>query len=298
MKRPKLNALRAFESSARHLNFSSAGEELGISQAAISQQIRQLEIYLDARLFVRHNRGLSLTGLGEAYYLTVHESLDRLDSVTDQLFPRTHERLITIQCSPSVATLWLIPRLAPFRAEHPEIRLRIVTLGGDSSENAQTHVDLEIINPGPGDSKSQSHKLIDVEISPVCSPDLLRHTQLSNPADVVDNELLHVLGYNDDWHRWFRTFGLRSRRVPAGTSFDGSLMALESAINGGGIMLGRRPFIDNYLVSNDLVLPFGEQYVLGTSYYLRNTDLAARKQDREAVQRWLLSSASETSKGK
>ena len=89
MKRPRLNALRTFEAAGRHLSFSIAGEELGVSQAAVSQQIRQLEGYLDAKLFHRRNRGLSLTSVGEAYHLAAHEALDRLDTIRPAFSRRT-----------------------------------------------------------------------------------------------------------------------------------------------------------------------------------------------------------------
>ena len=87
MRRPRLNVLRTFEAAGRHLSFSLAADELNISQAAVSQQMRQLEAYLGTALFVRHHRRLSLTGTGQAYLNGVHEALDRLDTVTDQLFP-------------------------------------------------------------------------------------------------------------------------------------------------------------------------------------------------------------------
>jgi LysR family glycine cleavage system transcriptional activator len=288
LKRPKLNALRAFESAGRHLSFSSAGTELGVSQAAISQQIRNLENYLDARLFVRRNRGLSLTGIGEAYQLVVHEALDRLDTVTDQLFPETLDHVVTIQCTPSVAILWLIPKLEHFRDYHPEIQMRIVTLDSEHFEQQQSQVDLEISAQTPMTRTASDCRLITVEITPVCSPLLLKSKPVSIPSDLINHHLIHVLGYGDDWHRWFREFGLRSHKVPGGTSFDGSLMAMESAIKGGGIMLGRRPFIDQYLESNELVRPFGENYSLNATYFLRTTENTRRGNDIKVVRDWLV----------
>ncbi len=291
MKRPKLNALRAFEAAGRHLNFSKAGSELGISQAAISQQIRTLEDYLDARLFIRRNRGLSLTGIGEAYQLVVHESLDRLDTVTDQLFPEIQAHVVTIQCAPSVATLWLIPKLAEFRIHHPGIQLRIVTLDSEHPEGRQSQIDLEITSQISKSENIHEVELIKVNIAPVCSPLLLEKSPLSIPTDVIDHHLLHVLGYSEDWHRWFRSFGLRNYKVPVGTSFDGSLMALESASKGGGIMLGRSPFIDQYLESNELVLPFGQQFTLTTTYYLRSSENIRQRQDIKILRDWLKKAA-------
>ncbi len=291
MKRPKLNALRAFEAAGRYLNFSKAGSELDISQAAISQQIRTLENYLNARLFIRRNRGLSLTGIGEAYQLVVHEALDRLDTVTDQLFPEVQAHVVTIQCTPSVATLWLIPKLADFRIHHPGIQLRIVTLDSELPEGQQSQIDLEITSQISKTENIDEDELIKVKIAPVCSPSLLEKTPLSNAADIIDHHLIHVLGYSEDWHRWFRSFGLRNYKVPVGTSFDGSLMALESASKGGGIMLGRKPFMDQYLESNELVLPFGQQFTLTSTYYLRSSENTRRRQEINALRGWLKKAA-------
>ncbi len=291
MKRPKLNALRAFEAAGRQLSFSKAGSELGVTQAAISQQIRKLELYLDARLFVRHNRGLSLTGAGQAYQMAVHEALERQDTVTDQLFPDAQAHVVTIQCTPSVATLWLIPRLAHFRGQHPGIQLRIITLDSEYLEQRHAYTDLEIIAQAPAVAIAGIEKLLMVEIMPVCSPSLVEKFPLSKPADVLGHHLLHVLGYRDDWHRWFRRFDIRDRKVPDGTSFDGSLMALESAMKGGGIMLGRRPFIDQYLESGELVLPFQQQYSLSATYYIRSPDNARQGHDIKIVKDWLINTA-------
>ncbi|MGI9291294.1 MAG: LysR family transcriptional regulator, partial [Gammaproteobacteria bacterium] len=115
MKRPRLNILRTFEAAGRRLSFSQAAEDLKISQAAVSQQIRQLEAYLDTALFIRHHRRLSLTSTGQAYLDAVHEALDRLDSVTDQLFPGRHHPTVTLNCTSGVAALWLVPQLKAFQ---------------------------------------------------------------------------------------------------------------------------------------------------------------------------------------
>jgi LysR family glycine cleavage system transcriptional activator len=291
MKRPRLNALRAFEAAGRHLSFSVAGEELGVSQAAVSQQIRQLESTLDARLFARRNRGLSLTSVGDAYHLAVHEALDRLDAITDQLFPGARDHVVTVQCTPSVATLWLIPRLGQLHAAHPNIDLRIVTLASGPGGGGAGLVDIEIATLDPGTAGSNCRELMTARIAPVCAPSLLRGGRLSRPSDVLQFDLLHVLGYRDDWHRWFRSTGLSDQKVPGGVSFDGSLMALEAAVNGDGIMLGRRPFIDPHLQSGDLVLAFGDRHALTTTYYLRWPEAARNRRDVTAVMDWLVGMA-------
>ena len=143
----------------------------------------------------------------------------------------------------------------------------------------------------PADAGPNCHELMTARIAPVCAPSLLRGGRLSRPSDVLKFDLLHVLGYRDDWHRWFRASGLSDQKVPGGVSFDGSLMALEAAVNGDGIMLGRRPFIDPHLQSGDLVLPFGDRHALTTTYYLRWPEAARNRRDVTAVIDWLVAMA-------
>ncbi|MCH8177511.1 MAG: LysR family transcriptional regulator, partial [Proteobacteria bacterium] len=127
MRRPRLNILRTFEAAGRYLSFSLTADDLKVSQAAVSQQMRQLEAYLKTPLFVRHHRRLSLTSIGQAYLEAVHEALDRLDSVTDRLFPGRQNQTVTLRCTSVVAILWLAPQLVSLQKRHPNIDLRINT---------------------------------------------------------------------------------------------------------------------------------------------------------------------------
>ncbi len=205
MRRPRLNILRTFEVAGRRLSFSLAAEELNISQAAVSQQMRQLETYLGAALFVRHHRRLSLTGTGQAYLDAVHQALDRLDAVTDQLFPGRPHQIVTLRCTSSVATLWLAPQLGSFQKRHPDVDLRIRTLDRDYGDRNSSRTDLEIVISSEDTTDLHTRKLLTSTIMPVCSPKLLsRRARPNQPADVLAFELIHVLGYDDDWHRWFR----------------------------------------------------------------------------------------------
>ncbi len=256
MKRPRLNALRTFEAAGRHASFSLAARDLGISQAAVSQQIRHLESYLGAPLFVRNNRRLALTGAGEAYLLAVGEALDRLDTITDQLFPdRADGQVVTLLCTASVATLWLVPRLADLQRACPGTELRVRTLDG-RRDGPEAMADLEIVLLDEAGPPPKTRHWLTANLVPVCSPNLVaRHATLHGPGDLARLPLIHVLGYAEDWHRWFRAAGLQGVAIPVGPTFDGSLMALEAAVNGDGVMLGRRPFIDQHLASGSLVQP-------------------------------------------
>ncbi len=295
MKRPRLNILRTFEAAGRRLSFSQAAEDLKISQAAVSQQIRQLEAYLNTPLFVRHNRRLSLTGTGQAYFDAVHEAIDRLDTVTDQLFPARQHQVVTLHCSASIATLWLAPELKSFQTFHPEIELRIKTLDQSHRAQSPTHSDLDIFIPRDGNIDVNAVKLLTSTITPICSPTLLANGHRpQQPKDLLQLELIHVLGYDDDWHRWFRQHELDDAVIPRGLSVDGSLIALEAAQRGDGVMLGRRPFIDRHLASGELVEVFSQPFQLSADYYLRQPPKNIARRESKIVVNWLTALAAQS----
>lgn len=285
MKRPKLNMLRTFDIAGRRLSFSRAAAELNISQAAVSQQIRSLERDLGSPLFVRGHRSLALTSAGSAYLSAVHEALDRLDSVTDQLFPGRPNQTVTIRCTSSIATLWLAPRVGAFHAANPEITLRLQTLDSEQKTGHAEGADLEIFVSAQDVSDTKTEKLLSATITPVASPDLLARTPRPKTAgDIIGCELVHILGYDDDWHRWVRRHGPKDTAAPRGLMVDGSVIAIETALHGNGIMLGRRPFINQYLQSGKLVEVFAQPLILTADYYVRRFS-PGRSCDR--VLQWL-----------
>lgn len=286
MKKPRLNLLRTFDAAGRYMNFSAAAEDLKISQSAVSQQIRQLEDYLGADLFNRHNRRLSLTSTGQAYFEVVRETLDRLDTVTAQLFPVRERQIVSLLCSSSIAALWLVPRLKSLQRKYPGIELRINTL--DQAQGSASNSDLEICIAADGQGGPDVEPLLSATVTPICSPGLLRQRERPRtPGDLLEYELIHVLGYEDGWHRWFRRNGVRESRVPDGLALDGSLIAIEAAQRGEGVMLGRRPFIDRYLESGDLVEVFAEPWHLKAEYCLRRSPRSANRREVERVADWL-----------
>lgn len=289
MKRPRLNILRTFEVAGRRLSFSLAADDLNISQAAVSQQIRQLEAYLNTALFVRHHRSLSLTSSGQAYLDAVHEALDRLDSITDQLFPGRQHQAVSLHCTSSVATLWLAPQLKSFQNAHPNIDLRINTLDLAYEDRHSGKADLEIFTAGDIIKDAHTTKLFTSTILPVCSAKLFsKGPQPGEPGDVLEHELIHVLGYDDDWHRWFRKYQLNDVNVPNGLSVDSSLIAIEAVERGDGIMLGRRPFIDHHLESGELAEVFKKPFHLYADYHLRKPPQISGRHASSKVAAWLV----------
>jgi LysR family glycine cleavage system transcriptional activator len=288
LKRPRLNILRTFEAAGRRLSFSLAAQDLNISQAAVSQQMRQLEAYLDTALFIRHHRRLSLTSTGQSYFDTVREALDRLDSVTDQLFPGKHHQTVTLRCTSGVAALRLVPHLNAFQKLHRNIEIRIKTLEQIEDNHKIRAPDLEILIAGDAENDPTAVKLFTSIITPVCSPRLFTQRQRPiRPDEILEFELIHVLGYDDDWHRWFRNHVQNDVNVSRGLLVDGSLIAIEAAQRGDGIMLGRRPFIDHHLQSGDLTEVFSSPYHLHADYYLRQAPETALRRECKIVANWL-----------
>jgi LysR family glycine cleavage system transcriptional activator len=289
MRRPRLNILRTYEAAGRRLSFSLAAAELNISQAAVSQQIRQLEAYLGTQLFVRHHRRLSLTNTGQTYLHAVHEALDRLDTITDQLFPNRPHQVVTLRCTSSIAALWLAPHMGVFRKQHPDIDLRIRTLehdpGGANSSGAE--LEIIILNEEPADPHAR--KLLTTTITPVCSPRIFaERPHPAAPADILAFDLIDIVGYDDDWHRWFRRHGLDKVAVPRGFSVDSSLLAIEATQRGDGIMLARRPFVDRFLQSGELVEVFRAPFHLHATYYLRHRLETKSRRLSKTVADWLI----------
>ncbi len=289
MKRPRLNILRTFEAAGRYLSFSLAAQELNISQAAVSQQMRQLEAYLGTPLFVRHHRRLSMSNSGQAYLYGVHEALDRLDAITDNLFPDRPHQVVTLRCTSSIAALWLAPHLGKFRKLHPDIDLRIRTLDSDHGEIKSTGAELEIVILNEAEPDPHAVRLLTTTITPVCSPKAFANR--ARPvvaADLLSFELIDIVGYDDDWHRWFRRHELDTIAVPSGFSVDSSLIAMEATQRGDGIMLGRRPFIDRLLRSGELMEVFTQPLHLHADYYLRHRRGTKGQRLSKIVADWLV----------
>jgi LysR family transcriptional regulator, glycine cleavage system transcriptional activator len=294
MRRPRLNILRTFEAAGRHLSFALAAAELNISPPAVSQQMRQLEAYLGSPLFVRHGRRLTLSSTGQAYHETVHQAIERLDTVTDQLFPDKQGQQVTIRCTPSVATLWLVPQLGAFHKNHPEIDLSIRTLDAEYGDATAADIDLEIVTLSEPVSDEHTKILLTTSIVPVCAPDFLNGVpRPKEPKDILDFELIHLLGYDEDWHKWFGQFHSEPVKIPKGVKVDGSLIAMEMAQRGEGVMLGRRPFINHLLKSGELIEVFEKPKALHASYYLRDLAQPKRNRARDLVADWLVNLAVE-----
>ena len=264
---PPLNALRAFEAAARHLSFTRAAEELHVTQAAISHQVKALEERLAITLFRRLNRTLLLTDEGQSYLPAVREAFDIIDGATARLQARDRAGSLTVSCMPSFAAAWLVRRLGRFRDLHPEIDVRV-----DPTDRvvdfAREDADIAI-RYGRGDWPGvTAERFLTEDVFPVCSPALLDGPHpLRVPSDLRHHTLLHDL-FETDWRRWLVAADVSGVDPRRGPSFNDSSMVLQAAVDGQGVALGRSALAAADLAAGRLVRPFDVSLPVESAFYI------------------------------
>jgi LysR family glycine cleavage system transcriptional activator len=266
-KLPPLNALRAFEASARQLSFTKAAEELFVTQAAISHQIKSLEEHLGIKLFMRKNRSLLLSEEGQSYYLDIKEIFTALHEATEKLLARGAKGAITVSMQPSFAIQWLVPRLNTFNQLHPEIDVRIKAV--DQADNSLTEdVDIAIYYGRGRWNGVYAEKLHTEYLIPVCSPLLLQGKKpLDTVADLTQHTLLHDTSRRD-WKRWFKEVGVKGANVNHGAIFSHSSMVLQAAIYGQGVALVNSVLAKPDIDMGRLIVPFEHVLISKSSFYI------------------------------
>jgi LysR family glycine cleavage system transcriptional activator len=286
---PPLNSLRVFEVAARRLSFTRAAEELHVTNAAVSHQIKLLEDHLGIDLFVRSNNVLKLTEAGELYLHRIREGFKIFQQATDALL-NDNNVLLRVGVPPSFGSKWLVPRLYRFLNRHPQIRVEIVSELDRSYRDCDVSIDFR--RKQFADFRIEA--FIATEVFPVCSPALA--AQLASPQDLGRQTLLHeVIAMNEpdypSWRSWFATLGLPNPETRQGPLFTLALMALQAAIDGQGIALGQGLLVEYDMAAGRLVRPFQVEVPLRLDYYLI---YAADMQENAAFQafhQWLLSEA-------
>lgn len=249
---PPLNALRAFEAAARHLSFTKAADELHVTQAAVSHQIKGLEEWLGLPLFRRVNRGLVLTDAGQTYLPPLRDALDLMANATERLFRKDSTGALTISTMPSFAAKWLVLRLGHFQAKHPELDLRLHTTA-QMVDFAQQDVDVAIRFGSGNWPDLRVERLLNEDIFPVCSPRLLPN--LACPADLKRHTLLHD-DYMITWASWLTAAGVEGIDVERGPRYTDSALVLQAAMEGQGVALARQVLVADDLAAGRLVRPF------------------------------------------
>lgn len=287
---PPLSSLRVFEAAARHGSFRKAADELNLTASAVSHGIQTLENWLGVELFHRESRGLRLTHAGEVYAPLVNEALSVLAKATEQLPGRAATGTLSVSCAPTIANRILLPRLSRFLGQFPDIRLtldtshRLIDLTLDDFDVA--------IRPAPTKKPAPNWTLLATEtLVPVCSPRLKEQVASRELADLLARTpLIHVTSVSADWSHWFRASGLEMPdSIDDGLRVDTIQMALEAAARGLGIVLGRRPLVDDDIAAGRLV-PLAEHAIpSGNGYWLVTSETEFQKPEVKKFRHWLLS---------
>ena len=282
-----LPALRAFEASARHLSFSRAADELFVTQAAVSHQIRRLEDFLGVRLFRRLNRAVMLTDEGQALFGPVHNAFNGVDAAVRQVRGGLDSKRLTVSSLPSVASRWLVPRLGSFMEAYPDIDLRLAP-NHDLTDFERDDVDV-VVRYGRGRYPGLHVEwLFDEDLYPMCSPRLIgRFGNLDSPADLARYPLLHD-DNRIDWTSWLRLVGADEVDPARGPVFNDSSMLIQAAVAGQGIALARSVLAEDDLEAGRLVRLFEQALPAELAYYLVYPPEHGQRPTVQAFRSWVL----------
>lgn len=284
---PPLTSLRAFEAAGRHLSFTKAAEELTVTQAAISHQVKALEEHLDAALFLRLPRQLELTKAGKILLPVVRNSFDRISDSVAKLNSEVSSKALTIRLAPSFATKWLSPRLDDFRRLHPDIDLSL-NLGNEPVDFRRQPVDIAITY-GKGDWKGVvSEHLLSIDFYPVCSPAIMQGDHpLITPGDLRHHTLLHDTNHKH-WSDWLDLAGASDVDPNHGTVVDDTNVLIQATMDGLGVALGSTLFVADRLASGKLVKPFETTLHSDFAYYVVCPKPHLKKTPVAQFRSWLL----------
>lgn len=290
-----LTLLRSFEAAARHLSFSKAARELGVTPAAVSNQIRLIEQAVEAPLFWRTSRSMRLTRQGVTLLGAAAEALLLIDDAVARIAGLAGGATLTVTTAPSFAAKWLVPRLPHFRAAHPDIDVRIdvserlVDFGQDDADVA--------IRFGNGNYPGmKADRLFAETVFPVCSPAFLDgETGLRRPADLRHHTLIHLDWHAQsetwpDWRMWLLAAGVDGVDPTRGLHFSITALALQAAVAGQGIALGNTSLVSDDIAAGRLVRPFDLSLKVAPefAYYIAAPRAKADRPLVKAFREWVL----------
>jgi LysR family glycine cleavage system transcriptional activator len=292
-KLPPLKSLQAFEAAGRHLSFSTAAKELNVTPGAISQQIRMLEEFLEIKLFKRMNRMIILTDAGQLFLPLISTGFEQFSEAVGQLQRTRSDGPLTITSAPSFVSKWLIPRLARFKALHPDIDVRI-----DTSDRLVDfmHEDIDVgIRFGNGVyPELETVFLFSFDLIPVCSPALMNQGNgLKKVSDLRNFTLLHS-NYDElddgwpDWAMWLKVVEAEDVDSSHGIFFNQSDLLFQAAMEGQGVALLASVMADPEIAAGNLVQPFSARLPVKLNYHLVTSPRKARIPKVAAFRQWIL----------
>lgn len=298
-----LNALNAFEVAARHESFAKAAEELNVTPAAVSQQIRMLEDLMGVQLFHRLNRGLVLTTAGRSGLSKLQDGFRHVNDAVDQIRSGPDQIVLDVWMAPSFASKWLMPRMRRFVDLHPEIDLRISAsaelmdtdaMSPSLSEDILRRHDVDVaIRFGRGYYPGcHVEKLMAVDALPLCSPSLLKDASrpLKTPHDLIHHTLLHdetPYEGRPTWVNWLKAVDVENVDGSRGLHFNRVSLALAAAVDAQGVVLSLEQLATDDLDKGRLVIPFSYSVPLDQAYYVITLDNSTDAEHVVAFKRWL-----------
>jgi LysR family transcriptional regulator, glycine cleavage system transcriptional activator len=286
---PPLNTLPSFEAAARHLSFSRAADELGVTHGAVSRAVRNLEEHLGAKLMIRATRAVRLTPVGASFAAEVSALLEQLAAATSTAAGQS-SGIVNVSTVDSFAARWLMPKLSRFRQSHGHVDVR-VAVSERLADFVSDGIDLAIRCGGGRYPGLTSELLMPEDHFPVCSPKLLkgRHP-LRRPADLAHHTLLHDV-FTVDWAMWLRGAGIDRIDPQHGPTFLSSDHAIQAAVRGEGVVLGRSALVADELAAGRLVRPFELSLPAGFAYYVVCPPHALKRPGVKAFCDWLIAEA-------
>ncbi len=306
---PPLNALRTFEAVARLKSFTKAADELSVTRAAVSHQIKNLEEYVGFSLFERHTRSISLTSAGEVALPKLREGFNNISDAVHLMNSHLKNENITLWMAPSFASKWLVPKLHTFSNRYPEIDMQLHAVAGlidTTEEQGYSMEDLfrsedadVVIRFGSEDNYPgcKVHKLFSVKAVPVCSPKLLKDPDkpLNKPEDLVHHTLLHdktPYKGRPQWSKWLKQEDIKGIDHERGLKFNQISLAIESAIDGQGVLLAIEALARKDIEEGRLCVPFDISLPLEMSYYAIHPESADSNQHAvDSFIEWLMEEA-------
>ncbi len=279
-----LNWLRSFEAAGRLLSFTGASHELGLTQTAVSQHIKALELRLDDTLFVRRPKSVQLTDMGKAYLVSVRAALDTIEMSTTGLFGPRQNSNIVVRASMAFI-VWLSPKLGAFQQDHPETGIKLVTSIWKGSADQQP-VDIDIVLASQKHAKPTLEKLSDEFIVPICGLNAAR--SVKTPQELLNHKPIHILGFDDHWARYLSAYGLTPDMSSMRLMSDTSVAATEMVAAELGCAMVIERFAIQAVESGRSIRIVGDPVELRQSHYIVRTERPANRQPAvEAFDTWL-----------
>ncbi len=294
---PPLGTLRPFEATARRLSFSKAAEELFVTQAAISKQVRLLEEYLDMRLFLRHGRTVSLTEEGKKFQHAVTMGLAHISEITTALKNDAIVKHVSVAMRLTFATHFIAPQLTSLQKEFPALDIKIITTNRNPCEQI-SFADMVIALGEISEPSLQTDFLFSEELFPICSPSYLeQNSGFTTIESLSDQTLLHLqddywrdLNWRPiDWHVLAEELGCKKEIRESGYIFDNYTALLQSAISGAGVAIGWKHLVCQQLKMGNLIRPVKETYKINRNHYLvmpRNHN--SNSPEVKRVRKWII----------